>query len=265
MALYNSGANYSYSITPSAGSPVQSTQTTRYGMAPSVDSSYIPPGQRMANFGNVFNPANANAMDYSLYTDYYSTTPQKPLGQMVAEAQGSQYQPRGYTGQGSLGPSQTRAGHSVSSGQADQSFLQNYDQNLSNIQQGIAGGTMAWGQTPEQVAAGREAARQAALQNPWWGDASGQIYNQVPSPPQLDDMRSRLQLYPNQIAQQQSRVQDLFSTINQTSDHDARQRYINQWRDAVNSLNQMQNDYTSLQHQIDVWSNWWNTTGQYTP
>lgn len=66
---YVPGANYSYSITPAAG-----------GAAP---SSYVPPNKRVANFGNVFQAANANPMDYSLYTNYYSTTPTKGLSDML--------------------------------------------------------------------------------------------------------------------------------------------------------------------------------------
>lgn len=271
--IYNSGANYSYSITPVShgGTPINysapliggknviADNATPEQIAAAGNDVYVPLSKRRSSYGNVFNPANANAMDYSLYTNYYSPTPAMSLGAMVSQAQGQQSQPRGYSGQGSLGSSQTGAGHGVGMGQTDRSFLQNYDKNLSNIQQGIAQGTMAWAQTLEQAAADTEAARQAALQNPWWGDSAGnRHYGGAPSQEEVSGWSSQMQAIQTQMGQRQSQIQDLLSRINQSSDPAVQRYYLTQYRDALDSYNQLQSSYNNLQGDVNNWTSWYS-------
>lgn len=123
---YVPGANYSYSITPTSGggTPINysaplvggksriSDTATPEQIAAAGNDVYVPLAKRRSSYGNVFQSANANPMDYSLYSNYYATTPSKSL----AGALQSEYdamlarKPPGYSGnlamQGGAAPAQ---------------------------------------------------------------------------------------------------------------------------------------------------------------
>lgn len=112
--MYVPGANFNYSITPTSGGgtpinysaplvngkPRISDTATPEQIAAAGNDVYVPLAKRRSSYGNVFQGANANPMDYSLYSNYYSPTSAKGVAGMVQDmyAQRNSARPAGYTG-----------------------------------------------------------------------------------------------------------------------------------------------------------------------
>lgn len=111
---YVTGANFNYSITPTSGGgtpinysaplvngkPRISDTATREQIAAAGNDVYVPLAKRASSYGNVFQGANANPMDYSMYSNYYSPTSTKSISGLVQDMynQRNASAPAGYVG-----------------------------------------------------------------------------------------------------------------------------------------------------------------------